>query len=136
MILGLDVGTRRIGVALMHEEALLPMILETIDVSHTNPFEAIKLVMESQQVSTVVVGYPRRQDGSSSHQTELVEAFADDLKKHIGENIKIVFQDESLTSVKAEEELGQGGAFSKEAVDALAAVYILEDYARLLKGLA
>lgn len=83
-------------------------------------------IISYEDIDVVVVGYPRNQSGEPTKQTEYVEAFANLL---IDIAPTIVFQDESLTSVKAEETLKrQGKPFEKGDIDALAASFILEDY--------
>lgn len=137
MILGLDVGDRRVGCAIMHEEALLPVVLATIDRQKQEALSAVSALCRSNDISTVVIGFPRRQDGSESLQTQKTKQFGDELQEHLPNGVKIVYQDESVTSLKAHDELGANNiAYSKEAVDALSAVYILEDYASILQGKA
>ena len=82
--------------------------------------------MDHNCARTVVVGYPRNQSGEPHAQTEWVESVAAKLKEM---GIDVVFQDESLTSVRAEQLLSaQKRPFSKGDVDALAASLILQDY--------
>lgn len=77
-------------------------------------------------METLVVGYPRNQQGEATAQTRFVEDFVEQLGSL---DVEIVFQDESLTSVKAEEYLRrQKKPFEKGEVDALAASFILQDY--------
>lgn len=136
MIMGIDVGTRRVGVAMMHEEALLPTAYTTLDVSLLSPYKGLADICKSNDVKTVVIGFPRRQDGSTSPQTDKTMIFADELRSSLPTTIKIAFQDESLTSIKAEEELKKSGKlYAKAEIDSLAAVYILEDYAVQLRGI-
>lgn len=79
-----------------------------------------------QSIDTIVVGYPRNQSGEPTAQTEAVKTFA---KQLIDFGPKIVFQDESLTSVTAEQRLqSRGKPYDKADIDMEAAVLILQDY--------
>lgn len=121
----LDVGEKRIGVAVADNSVKIAMPYETIDVDGTE-IEAIARIIDSQQPEVLVVGYPRNQAGESTAQTKYVENFAKRLED-LGP--KIVFQDESLTSVMAEERLkAHNRPYSKADIDAQAATIILQDY--------
>lgn len=122
--LGLDVGTVRIGVALADSQVHLATPLKVVAVDG-NEVQTIKQLVETHDVDTIVVGYPRNQSGEATKQTAEVEDFASAL-----EGIAtIVFQDESLTSVLAEERLKQqGGPYEKADIDKTAASIILQDY--------
>lgn len=123
--LGVDVGEKRIGVAVAHGDVKIAIPLETIDANGTE-IEKLTQIAQDQGVSTVVVGYPRNQSGEATAQTAYVEAFAAKLQ---GVAPETVFQDESLTSVLAEEHLtASGRAFAKKDIDARAAALILQDY--------
>lgn len=127
-LLALDVGTKRIGVAFAEQDVRLAHPLATLLNSETVFTDIAKLVAE-HHVSTIVVGLPRGLDGQVTAQTHIVESFVDDLKHYV--DVSIEWQDEALTSVKAEAELAsrhKGGVYNKSDVDALAATYILEDY--------
>lgn len=123
--LALDVGEKRIGVAVAHGDVRIAVPLETIEVNGSE-VERIKRIIDVEGVSTVVVGYPRNQSGEATAQTKYVEDFAEKLKKSAPE---IVFQDESLTSVLAEQHLNASKkSYAKGEVDARAAALILQDY--------
>lgn len=122
-VLALDVGNSRVGVARASSIARLPEPLTTL-VNDDTIFEKIQLLVEEHAAKVVVVGLPRNLSGEDTDQTRIVRQFASKLT-----GASIVFQDEALTSKKAEAELAKrGGSFAKGDVDALAATYILEDY--------
>ena len=124
-IISLDVGERRIGVAIGDRQVRIASPLVTIDVDGRE-IEVIKQITASNDVDLVVVGYPRNQSGEITQQTRFVEKFADQLREL---SVKVVFQDESLTSVLAEQMLdGYGKPYSKSDIDAQAATLILQDY--------
>lgn len=125
-LLALDVGAARIGVAIASSIARLPRPLTTLTQSETL-FEDIAKLVDKESVSTIVVGYPRGMQGQHTAQTDVIEDFVTQLKEHLA--LPIHFQDEALTSRKAEAELeARGKTYAKGDIDALAATYILEDF--------
>ncbi len=125
-ILGLDVGERRIGVAIANSLAKLPSPLKTLP-NDPDVFDNLKQLITENQVDSIVVGLPRGLNGQDTIQTKFARDFAERLKQAIG--VKIYLVDEAVTSVKAESELMQRQKnYSKDDIDSLAAVYILEDY--------
>lgn len=125
-ILALDVGAKRIGVARASLASKLPSTHGVIN-NDKDVMDSIKqLIMEEQSVA-LVVGLPRGLDGQETAQTKQVRQFVDELKTVI--EIPIHFQDESLTSVKAQDQLKTKAVlYNKGAVDELAASYILDDW--------
>ena len=125
ILVGLDVGEKRIGVSVADLGVRIAIPLETILVDGTE-VEAIAKVIASEGAELLVVGYPRNQAGEPTTQTDYVEKFAAQLKPFVP---KMVYQDESLTSVIAEQRLkARGGNYQKSDIDAQAAVIILQDY--------
>ncbi len=121
----LDVGEKRIGVAVADTSVRIAVPYETIEVDG-DEIAVIANIVVTENADTLVVGYPRNQSGEATAQTRYVEAFADRLKDIAS---KIVFQDESLTSVIAEQQLvAHKRPYSKGDIDALAATIILQDY--------
>jgi putative Holliday junction resolvase len=130
-VLALDVGEKRIGVALADPAIRIAVAYETIIVDGTE-IDRIRQLISTEQVTTLVIGYPRNQSGEPTQQTAFVERFAAQLREGVDE---LVYQDESLTSVKAEEILKrQGKPYRKEDIDALAASLILQDYLECRHG--
>lgn len=125
-LLALDVGSSRIGVARAELDTKLAIPIETVMVDETT-IERLVTILTTAQPVVVVVGYPRNQSGEPTQQTEAVKAFVKTLQKTW--NGTIVFQDESLTSVIAEDRLRQSGRpYDKADIDAGAAAIILQDY--------
>jgi putative Holliday junction resolvase len=121
----LDVGEKRIGVAVGDSDIRIAVPYDTIEVDG-NEIEAISLIVIKESAETIVVGYPRNQSGEATAQTAYVEAFA---KKLVDLAPTIEFQDESLTSVLAEQQLiSYKKSYSKGDIDAQAAAIILEDF--------
>lgn len=125
-IIALDVGTKRIGVAVSDGVVNIARPL-TVVMADGKEMDRILELISSEQAATIVVGYPRNQSGESTAQTRLVEGFKERLEKLIDMNIE--FQDESLTSVIAEDRLMSAGrSYGKGDIDAEAATVILQDY--------
>lgn len=121
----LDVGEKRIGVAVADDAVRIAVPFQTIEVDG-NEIATIAEVVINQGAKTVIIGYPRNQQGEATAQTSYVEKFAEQLADLDAE---LVFQDESLTSVIAEQRLvAQKKPYSKGDIDAQAASIILQDY--------
>jgi len=124
-IVCLDVGEKRIGVAVADTSVRIAVPFDTVLVDG-NEIESIAKIVVNERAETIVVGYPRNQSGEATAQTQYVEEFASKLKDIAS---KIVFQDESLTSVMAEEQLAiHKRPYNKGDIDAQAAAIILQDY--------
>ena len=125
-IVALDVGGKRIGVATANAVARIAHPLETLDHNETI-MQTIQDLVAREQAAMVVIGFPRNLSGQETEQTRTIQSFGAELEKHI--QVPIHWQDESVTSRKAEAELKQRGKpFAKGDIDALAAAYILEDF--------
>lgn len=123
--LALDIGERRIGAAIGDDGVRIAVPFDTIEVDG-NEIKRIAQLAVTENVDVVVIGYPRNQSGEPTAQTAFVEAFAAQLTDIAPE---IVYQDESLTSVLAEQRLkSYNKPYSKGDIDAQAAALILQDY--------
>ena len=127
--LGLDIGDRRIGVALSDPDGILASPLTIIDRRDESlDIEAIIDIIQSQDVERVIVGLPHSLDGSLGEQAEKVRAFTQKLASRI--QVPLEYRDERLTTVMAER-LGRAGgkkAKRKARYDAQAAALILQGY--------
>ncbi|MGD9581000.1 MAG: Holliday junction resolvase RuvX [Vampirovibrionia bacterium] len=129
-ILSLDVGKRRIGIAISAPLNLFTKGLPTIRRSPES--EAIKTIakaIKEYDAGSIVVGLPLNMDGTTGEQAEDVKGFIERLTEQI--NIDIIFQDERLTSFSAEElliEQGISPSKNKGLIDQKAAEIILEEY--------
>ncbi len=121
----LDIGEKRIGVAVGDSDVRIAVPFDTIEVDG-GEIEAIAEILLKEKADVLVIGYPRNQSGEPTAQSKFVEKFAAKLSD-IAANI--VFQDESLTSVIAEQQLAAyNRPYKKADVDAQAAAIILQDY--------
>ena len=124
----LDVGERRIGVAVGDTAIRIPVPITTVEVDGTE-LQQLTALIKHEGAETVVIGYPRNQQGEVTKQTAYVEVFATQLKEAEGFSAEVVFQDESLTSVIAEQRLiNHKKPYTKADIDAQAASIILGDY--------
>ncbi|MBI3047312.1 MAG: Holliday junction resolvase RuvX [Acidobacteria bacterium] len=140
--MGLDVGERRIGVAVSDATLTLARPLTVLrpasldaDAVRLAAAEVARLAAEEDGVSSIVVGLPRRLDGSPTSMTSRVEAFATELERLTG--LPVIRQDERLTSREAESRLAVTDSdwrSRKERLDAAAAAVILQDYLDLRPG--
>jgi putative Holliday junction resolvase len=128
-VLALDIGERRIGVAKGDTGIRIAIPLLTLVVDGTE-LDRIKRLVADEKIDVLVLGYPRNQSGEATAQTQYVETVASQLE---GVAPQLVFQDESLTSVMAEQRLkASGRPYEKGDIDAEAASLILQDYLELL----
>lgn len=129
-ILALDVGGRRIGVAVSDEMGFLARGITTVKRSSTaQALDALEAVIQEWQPVAVLVGLPRNMDGSLGPQAERVMTFAKTLAQRI--TAPVIYWDERLSSVSAEDILRQQGVAGheqKSRIDAVAAAVILQEY--------
>lgn len=124
--LALDVGEKRIGVAYAESQLKLPVIKTTLQVDGTEKEKLAHLIHELG-ITVIVVGLPRNQQGEETQQSKVSRVFAEELRVLTG--LRVELQDESLTSVLAEQRLkASGKPYSKPDIDAAAAAIILSDY--------
>jgi putative Holliday junction resolvase len=133
--LGIDVGGRRVGLAISDPSRTLARPLSTLTVD--GPDDAVarvaaeiaRLAGEEDGLATIVVGAPARLDGTPSAQTAKVDAFVDALRART--TLPIMREDERLTSREAESRLAvreRDWRKRKALIDAAAAAIILQDY--------
>lgn len=127
-LLGLDVGERRIGVAVSDEMGMIASPVATIDARGKVASELRNLILKFD-VKRLVVGLPIGMSGKEGPQAKEVRTVADALGKELG--IEIVYSDERLSSAVANQALiGQGTRRQKrkQHIDAMAAAVILQGY--------
>lgn len=124
-LISLDVGEKRIGVAIADTSVRIAIPLTTIQVDGTE-IQQIAEIVQKESAHTLVIGYPRNQQGEATAQTDYVKKFAAQLETL---DVPIAFEDESLTSVLAEQQLiAEKKPYEKGDIDARAATIILQDY--------
>lgn len=129
-IMGIDYGDKRIGIALTD---LMQIIASPYEVYKTvdekTDIEYICNLIKSQQVNIVVIGLPLNIDGSEGERARKTRMFALKISEIV--NVDIVFQDERLTSVEADDILNNAKIKPRERknlIDKLSACIILENY--------
>lgn len=135
-VLGIDYGARRIGLALSDATGTLAspwrLIERPASDSETLAIierEIARLVADDDGLEAVVVGWPRRLDGSATHLTPLVEALARALEQRVP--VPVILQDERLSSHEAEARLAvreRDWRRRKAKLDAASAAIVLQDY--------
>jgi putative pre-16S rRNA nuclease len=135
-VLGIDYGARRIGLALSDPSGTLASPWRLIMRPRSETETLTMMVEEIEQLrgqddglAAVVVGWPRRLDGTPTDQTFVVEAFAHALEQRVA--VPVVLQDERLSSKEAESRLAErerDWRRRKMKVDAAAAAIVLQDY--------
>ena len=129
-VLGLDVGSKTIGMAISDPLGFTAQGLTTVRRKNKRlDFEQLGRIIAGYQVSEIVVGYPLRLSGIEGIQSAKMQLFAEDLRKKFG--LPVHLWDERLTSSQANRILRESEISIKkrgEAVDRMAAVLILQSW--------
>ena len=129
-VLGLDVGSRRIGVAVSDPLWITAQGLETIRRQNKRKdFDQLAQVIREFEVSEIVVGYPLRLSGAEGTQSEKMQLFAEELRKKF--KLPVHLWDERLTSSQAHRILKEAEISIEKrgkAVDRMAAMLILQSW--------
>jgi len=129
-VLGLDIGEKRIGVAVSDElgytaQGMQVLIRKELD----EDLAALKELIEAAKVTEVVVGFPKNMDGSVGESAQKVLSFANKIEESV--SIPVILWDERWTTLEATRVLLQADLSRKKrrkVVDKLAAVLILQGY--------
>ena len=136
-LLGLDVGTKTIGMALSDVTRSVATPFDTIRRSKfTADAKTIREVVEKNQVGALVIGFPLNLDGSEGPRAQSTRAFARNLAAHV--TVPMVFWDERLSTAAVERHLIEADASRKrraEVIDRMAAAYILQGALERLRRL-
>ena len=133
-ILGLDYGSKTVGVAISDELGITAQGLETITRVKENQLRKtlarIEALCKEYGVTDIVLGLPKNMDGSVGIQAQKSEEFAQTLERRTGIHVRL--WDERLTSLQAKHILEEGNVYDrrqqKQVIDKLAAVLILQAY--------
>ncbi len=125
--LGLDVGDKRIGLALSDAEGILASPLTIIDGSDgEKAMGAIVDIIEKNHVGNVIVGLPFKMDGSIGKQAEKTQDFAEELIRRI--EVPLEYRDERLSTVSAKRMMRGIKKPGNIRHDAIAAALVLQGY--------
>lgn len=137
-LMGLDLGTKTIGVAVSDGLRLSATALETVRRSKfTADAERLRAIAAGRGIAALVLGLPRNMDGSEGPRCQSTRAFARNLVAHLG--LPIAFWDERLSTVAAERTLLEADSSRKrreQVIDKVAAAYILQGALDRLAALA
>ena len=129
-ILGIDMGSKRIGVAVSDELGITAHAVTTIErKSIKEDLSAVCALIKEYGVQEVVIGYPKHLDGRPSEEASSYVAFGERLHEMTG--IPVTYWDERLTTIVAERTLLEGDVKRrrrKQVIDKVAACLILENY--------
>ena len=129
-VLGLDVGSKTIGVAVSDPLGITAQGLQTIRRQNKRAdFERLENVIREHDIVEVVLGYPLRMSGSEGTQAEKMQRFAEELRRRF--NLPVHLWDERLTTAQASRLLRETDMSIKrrgEVIDRMAAVLILQSW--------
>lgn len=132
-ILGLDVGTKTVGVAISDPFGWTAQGLEIIPINEAKEeFGMLRLgeIIEQYEVQKVVIGLPKNMDGTLGERAEASEHYGQLIIEHF--DLPILYEDERLTSVQANRMMIEEGDVSrrkrKQVIDKIAAMMILQNY--------
>ncbi|UUX34041.1 Holliday junction resolvase RuvX [Fundicoccus culcitae] len=133
-VMGLDVGTKTVGIAVSDLMGWTAQGLETLRIDEENNdlgFNHLLKIIEDNQVKTIVIGLPKNMNNSIGPRAEASMRYGEGLKA-LQPELEIIYQDERLTTTQAERMLISEGNVSrkkrKKVIDKLAAVIILQNY--------
>ena len=128
--LGLDLGTRTIGLAISDELGITAQGLDTLERrGPRKDLEALAASVAEYSVDRFVIGLPLNMDGSEGPRAEFTRTFGTELEA--ATKLPVIYWDERLTTVAAQSALREGGASRKkrrEVIDKVAAVLILQGW--------
>ncbi len=131
-IMGLDVGSKTVGVALSDELGWTAQGLNTIHINEDEKkygFEQIGEIIRQYDVDKVVVGLPKNMNGTIGPRGEASQFYGRELEKKFG--LPVIYWDERLTTMAAERvllEADMSRKKRKKVIDKMAAVMILQGY--------
>ncbi len=126
--MALDIGEKRVGVAVSDESGIIARPLLVLNVSDNFMMELGELI-DSEKPKKIIFGTPRHQNGEEGENVKSIREFANVVKHEY--NVEVDFEDESQTSIEAEARLKKYGhkqSEIKEKIDSEAACIILESY--------
>jgi putative Holliday junction resolvase len=132
-VIGIDWGARRTGIAITDESREFVFVRPVVVALNSDDLvEKITQIINSENVSGVVVGLPLRMDGTESDTTQNVRAFVSALEKHL--DVPICMLDETLSSASAQEDMGRVRRVDiKQKLDSESARVILENALSIIK---
>ncbi len=138
-ILGLDYGSKTVGVAISDETCLIATGIETIErqdeQSIKKTIRRLQEIVKEYNVEKIVLGYPKNMDGTEGFRCEKTVEFKNRLERNF-KKIEVILWDERLSTSFSTKILFEGNVNQKDhkkVVDKVAAMYILQGYLDSLK---
>lgn len=132
-VIGLDYGTKTVGVAISDETKLIAQPLVTIERKQANKlrqtYAAIESIITEQDVELIVLGNPKNMNNTEGERVQATKEFKEALERRTG--LPVILVDERLTTVEANrilEDTGVALSARKEHIDKMAAAIILQNY--------
>jgi len=129
-VLAVDPGSKRVGVAVSDPTGTIALALATVPAEPRDTLAArLGELVREQEASSIVVGLPRRMDGTEGPEAKAARALADELRKAARVHVELV--DERLTTVAAERAMIEGGArraARRQSIDRVAATLLLQSH--------
>ncbi len=129
-ILAIDFGLKRTGLAITDERCIIASGLDTVD--STKLMEVLETIVRKEEVTTIVVGEPRRLNGEDTHITQNVYLLKEALQKKFP-GVEVLLFDERFTSKMAFQTMVYGGLKKKQRqqkglIDKVSATILLQSY--------
>lgn len=133
-LLGLDIGSKTVGVAVSDELGITAQKIETIPIDESRynfGMRPLKKIVCKYDPAGFVLGLPKNMDGTSGHSVARSKAYGERLTKKFG--LPVYYSDERLTTVESRRVLVEEAGMHdrkkrKEVIDQMAAVLILQNY--------
>lgn len=132
-IMGLDVGSKTVGVAMSDRLGWTAQGLEIIQINENQGdfgYDRVKELLDEYQCQKVVVGLPKNMNNTLGPRVEASQAYGQYLVDHF--DVEVIYQDERLSTAEVErmlvEQANASRAKRKKVIDKLAAVMILQGY--------
>lgn len=136
--LGLDLGTRTLGLSISDKTGTIASVYDTLrfaDGDYESLLEPLKEIVQKEEVSGIVLGLPKNMNNSLGFRAEETMEFKEKLEKYL--NMEVILQDERLSTIEANNYMLQADISRKkrkEKKDSLAANIILQTYLDSRKG--
>ncbi|MCM1084056.1 MAG: Holliday junction resolvase RuvX [Clostridium sp.] len=131
--IGLDYGTKTVGVALSDEQGIIASPHTTIVRERTTKlrqtYAQLEQIISEYNVGLIVLGYPKNMNNTEGERAQSTKAFKEALERRTG--LPVILFDERLTTVEADrilEETGVARSARKQHIDKMAAAIILQNY--------
>lgn len=132
-IIGLDYGTKTVGVAISDESQIIASPHITIERKHPTKlrqtYAKIEEIIKEYEVGLIVLGYPKNMNNTEGERAQATKEFGENLERRTGISVELV--DERLTTMQADRILDATGvalSARKEHIDKMAAAIILQNY--------